>query len=77
MQTDHRWCVEEVATGLPVAQGVAPTLDRATTECMHYAMQYAQDGHIRAWVRANRKTVFSMEMQVTRFDGTLPKGGAA
>ena len=39
---------------------------------MRYAMQYAQDGAIKAWVRTNRKTVFSMEMQVTRIDATLP-----
>jgi hypothetical protein len=70
---EHRWCVEEMPAGLPVAQGSAQSLEEAQRECMHYAMQYAQDGHIRAWVRANRKTVFSLEMQVTRFDGTIPR----
>ena len=54
---EARWCVEEQPTGMPVAQGSAPTADEAIREATHYAVQYAQDGPVRWWVRQNRKTV--------------------
>jgi len=44
---EARWCVEEANTGLPVAQGSAPTAEDASSEATRYAMQYAQDGAVR------------------------------
>ena len=55
--TEARWCVEEEATGMPVANGSAPTAEEASREAAHYAVQYAQDGPVRWWVRQNRTTV--------------------
>lgn len=55
--TEAHWCVEEEATGMPVANGSAPTAEEASREAAHYAVQYAQDGPVRWWVRQNRKTV--------------------
>jgi hypothetical protein len=52
-----RWCVEESDTGLPVAMGTAETEVAAHNEMMRYAVQYAQDGEVRFWMRRNRKTV--------------------
>ncbi|MCA3166950.1 MAG: hypothetical protein ING36_00210 [Burkholderiales bacterium] len=57
-ETEARWCVEEEATGMPVANGSAPTTEEASREAAHYALHYAQDGPVRWWVRQNRKTVF-------------------
>ena len=54
---EARWCVEEEATGMPVANGSAPTAEEASREAAHYAVQYAQDGPVRWWVRQNRTTV--------------------
>lgn len=54
---EARWCVEESDTGFPVAQGWCPTADEASREAAHYAIQYAQDGPVRWWIRQNRKTV--------------------
>lgn len=55
--SEARWCVEEEATGMPVAQGSAPTVDEASREATHYALQYGQDGPVRYWVKQNRKTL--------------------
>lgn len=55
--SEARWCVEEEATGMPVAQGSAPTVDEASREATHYALQYGQDGPVRWWVRQGRKTI--------------------
>ena len=49
------WGVEEMNTGLMVAQGSAPTADEATREATHYALQYGQDGPVRYWVKRGRK----------------------
>ena len=63
MQSNEvRWCVEEQDTGLPVANGVAPTEKAAHTEMMHYVIQYAQDGPVRFWMRQNRKTLINGSM---------------
>lgn len=59
-----RWAVEDRNTGMPVANGCAPTEDEACREVMHYAMQYSQDGPVRYWVRHNRKTVLQGELAV-------------
>ena len=55
--TEARWCVEEEATDMVVANGSAPTAEEASREAVHYAVQYAQDGPVRWWVLQNRKTV--------------------
>lgn len=51
------WGIEEMDTGLLVAQGDAPTADEATLEATHYALMYGQDGPVRYWVKQNRKTL--------------------
>lgn len=51
------WGIEEMVTGLLVAQGDAPTADEATLEATHYALMYGQDGPVRYWVKQNRKTL--------------------
>lgn len=55
--TQIRWCVEDENTGMPVANGSAAKAEDAHREVMHYAVQYAQDGPVRFWVRENRKTI--------------------
>ena len=60
--SEVRWCVEERDTGLPVASGSAPTEKAAHTEMMRYAIEYAQDGPIRFWLRQNRKTLIEGSM---------------
>ena len=52
-----RWCVVDAGTGMTVASGSAPTEQDAAREAGHYAVQYAQDGPVRWWVRVGRKTV--------------------
>ena len=66
-----RWCVEERDTGLPVAQGYAPTSDEAIGETMRYAVQFAQDGPVRFWVRRNRKTVLEGSLEGVSFSVKL------
>lgn len=51
------WCVVEADTGLTVAKGNAPTEQDAVREAGHYAVQCAQDGPVRWWVRVGGKTV--------------------
>lgn len=60
--TDARWCVESQATGMPLANGAAPTAEAASGEAAHYALQYAQDEPVRWWVRQGRKTVLRGSM---------------
>ena len=60
--TEARWCVEEEATGMPVANGSAPTAEEASREAARYAVLYAQDGPVRWWVRENRKTVLQCRL---------------
>ena len=54
---EAHWCVVEADTGITVAKGYAPTEEDAVREAGHYAVQYAQDGPVRWWVRVGRKTV--------------------
>ncbi len=51
---DYRWAVEE-AGGLQVAAGSAPTYEDASREANRYAMQYAEDGPVRWWIKQGRK----------------------
>jgi hypothetical protein len=60
--SEARWCVEDASTGMPLAQGTAPTAQEASYEATHYAVQYAQDHPVRWWVRQNRKTVLKGSM---------------
>ncbi len=68
---EARWCVEDATTGMPVAQGSAPTAEAASGEATRYAIQYAQDHPVRYWVRQNRKTVLSGEMSIVSFVGSF------
>lgn len=61
--TEARWAVEDKATGMPMAQGIASTAKEASREATHYAIQYAQDGPVRWWVRQNRKTVIQGSLE--------------
>lgn len=62
---EARWCVEESDTGMPVAQGSAPTADKAIGEASRYAVQYAQDHPVRYWVRQGRKTLLQGSIAIT------------
>lgn len=61
--SEARWCVVNADTGMTEAKGYAPTAECAAREAAHYAMQYAQDGPVRWWVRQGRKTVLRGSMQ--------------
>lgn len=61
--SEARWCVEDSRTGMPVAQGSAPTAEAASREASHYAVQYAQDHPVRWWVRQNRKTLLQGSLE--------------
>lgn len=82
---EYRWCVEDAATGMPVAQGIAPTSEEATRESARYAFQYAQDGAVLWWVRQGRKTVLKGQLEgvtitmtpgSSRSAGTDEQGGS-
>jgi hypothetical protein len=66
---EFRWCVEELPAGFPVAQGTAPSLDDAKREAGHYAVQYAQDGPVRFWIRHQRKTVLQVSIDLSASTG--------
>ena len=61
--SEARWCVEDSRTGMPVAQGSAPTAAAASREATHYALQYAQDHPVRWWVRQDRKTLLQGSLE--------------
>ena len=69
--TEARWCVEDKTTGLPVAQGSAPTAEEASREATRYALQYAQDHPVRWWVRQNRKTLLQGSLEGVSFTMNL------
>lgn len=69
---EARWAVEEESTGIVAARGCAPTADVAIREASHYAVQYAQDGAVRWWVREGRKTILKGRMSIV--SGTLKTG---
>lgn len=71
------WGVEEMNTGLMVAQGSAPTADEATREAMHYALQYGQDGPVRYWVKQGRKTLVQGSLSGVRITEVPNDGGNA
>lgn len=73
--SEARWCVEDSRTGMPVAQGSAPTAEAASREAAHYAVQYAQDHPVRWWVRQNRKTVLKGSMQGVSVEVRATGGG--
>ncbi len=52
----YTWAVEE-ASGLQVASSSAPTYEDAAREANRYAMQYAEDGPVRWWIKQGRKLV--------------------
>lgn len=61
--SEARWCVEDSSTGMPVAQGSAPTAEAASREATHYALQYAQEHPVRWWVRQDRKTMLQGSLE--------------
>lgn len=65
IKTEHRWCVEDLNSGVPVAQGSAPTFEDAKREAGHYAIQYAKDGPVRYWIRAGRSTLLNLRMDLS------------
>ena len=52
------WCVEERDTGLPVANGSAPSVFSAGREIQRYTM----GGPTRYWIRKGRRTLVSGEL---------------
>jgi hypothetical protein len=73
--TEVRWCVEERDTGMPCANGCAPTEAEASREMMRYALQYGQDGPVRYWMRQNRKTLVKGEIEGVRVTMKSTSGG--
>lgn len=61
----YRFGVEQ--EGVPVAFGETSSQTEAESELIHYALQYAQDGPVKVWIRDTgaRKTLVNKN---------LPKG---
>lgn len=47
------WTVTEAKTGLVAAAGATHSIESATREAMHYAVQYAQDGPVQWHVKSS------------------------